>query len=70
MLDGLSSSRTESGFPVKVLGEMLGDKGGVLGKNICVGGIPKCLSLTHRSVLLRQERRGRSKGVGVPLGCM
>ena len=39
------------GFPEKVLGEILGDKGGVLGENIRVGGILKCHSLTRRFVL-------------------
>ena len=51
MLGGPGSSHETPGFPEKVLGEMLGDKGGVLGKNIRVGGILKCHSLTRRFVL-------------------
>ena len=51
MLGGPGSSHETPGFPEKVLGEMLGDKGGVLGENIRVGGILKCHSLTRRFVL-------------------
>ena len=51
MLGGPGLSHETPGFPEKVLGEMLGDKGGVLGENIRVGGILKCLSLTPKSVL-------------------
>ena len=51
MLGGPGSSLENPGCPEIELGEMLGEKGGVLGENICVGGILKCLSLTHRSVL-------------------
>ena len=51
MLGGPGSSHEKPGFPEKVLGEVLGDKGGVLGENIRVGGILKCHSLTRRFVL-------------------
>ena len=57
MLGGPGSSHETPGFP----GKVLGDKGGVLGENIRVGGILKCHSLTSRFVLLRQERRDRRK---------
>ena len=70
MVAGPGSSHETPGFPEKVLGEMLGDRRGVLGENIRVGGILKCHSLTRRFVLLRQERRDRRKVVGVRLGCM
>ena len=52
MLGGAGSSHETPGVLEKVLGKMLGDKGGVLGKNIRVGGILKCHSLTRRFVLL------------------
>ena len=82
MVDGPGSSHETPGFPEKVLGEMLGDKGGVLGENIRVGGILKCLSLTPKSVLyplgLNDRRRvavircmwssnQSARGVGSPL---
>ena len=51
MLGCPGSSHETPGVPEKVLGEMLGDKEGVLGENICVGGILKCHSLTRRFVL-------------------
>ena len=70
MIGGLGSSRKTPGFPEKVLGKMLGDIGGVLGGNICGGGILKCQSLTRRCVPSRQQRRGKRKVVGVRLGCM
>ena len=51
MLGGPGSSHETPGFPEKVLGEMLGDRRGVLGENIRVGGIVECRSQTRKSVL-------------------
>ena len=51
MLGGPGSSHETPGVLEKVLGEILGDKGGVLEKNIRVVGILKFHSLTRRFVL-------------------
>ena len=60
MLDGPGLSHETPRFPNKVLGKMMWGRSGVLGKNIRVGGILKCHSLTRRFMLLRQVMRVQS----------
>ena len=61
MLGGPDLSHETPGFPEKVLGGMLGDKGVVLGESIRVGGIVKCRSQTRKSVLCSLELSDRRR---------
>ena len=61
MLDGFSSSRKKPGFPANVWVEVWVEKGVVWVDKIYVDGIFICLSLTHKFVPFRQQRRGKSR---------
>ena len=61
MLDGLSSSRKKPGFPANMWVEVWVEKGVVWVDKIYVDGIFICLSLTHKFVPFRQQRRGKSR---------